>query len=58
MLTAGRPVVVVFCATGIAVSGGPRWVERAMPGLKAFIARRESQRLGKVVEGSKNFTSY
>lgn len=55
---AGRPVTVVFCATGIAVSGGPRWVERAMPGLKAFIARRESQRLGKVVEGSKNFTSY
>lgn len=64
---AGRPMVVVFYATGIAVSGGPTVVNREgkdglvgrpIPGLKAFIGRRDFQRLGKVEEGNKNFTSY
>lgn len=48
---------MVFSATGIALWRTEGGGERAMPGLKAFIGRRESQRLGKVVEGSKNLIS-
>lgn len=61
VVVSGRPVAV--CATGSAVSGGPRTAEskadlvgRPMAGSKAFVGRRDFQRLGKVVEGSKNFT--
>lgn len=59
--------MVVFYATGSAFSGGPKVVEKedeagliGKPGprLKAFIGKRDFQRLGKVVAGSKNFTSY
>lgn len=62
VVKAGRPVVVVFYAIDRAVSGGPKMatgkanlVERPMPGSKAFIGRKDFQRLAKAVEGNKNF---